>query len=86
MVEILASYALKLNFEFRYRGHQEYLGSYAAWPPSLSSVLQDTFSFLLLYYYIIPMSLYVTIELYKFIGEYCDDFVGIFGGFSDPIF
>ncbi|XP_038214547.1 probable phospholipid-transporting ATPase IF [Zerene cesonia] len=45
-----------------------YFGFETSFPLSWSGVLQDLFSFLLLYYYIIPMSLYVTIELYKFIG------------------
>lgn len=54
------------------KGHPErdlYLGPGIKYPPSVGAVLQDLLSFLLLYYYIIPMSLYVTIELYKFIGK-----------------
>ncbi|XP_048480436.1 phospholipid-transporting ATPase IF isoform X1 [Plutella xylostella] len=67
-LEIVISYALKIRFELKNHGHETYLGPQTTWPPTPSAVMQDLFSFLLLYYYIIPMSLYVTIELYKFIG------------------
>ena len=36
---------------------------------SFSQVAQDTLSFLVLYNYIIPISLYVTLELQKFFGS-----------------
>ena len=36
----------------------------------MSQFLQDYFSFLILYNYIIPISLYVTIEMHKFLGSF----------------
>lgn len=35
----------------------------------VSQFLQDYFSFLILFNYLIPISLYVTIEMAKFLGE-----------------
>ncbi|XP_068632358.1 phospholipid-transporting ATPase IF-like [Battus philenor] len=66
--EMSLSMLLKLYIEGRNSGRNVYLGPGMRYPTPISSILQDLFSFLLLYYYIIPMSLYVTIELYKFIG------------------
>ncbi|XP_047019641.1 phospholipid-transporting ATPase IF isoform X2 [Helicoverpa zea] len=69
IVEIVISLGAKLFIERRHPERDKYLGPGTPYPAPLSSILQDLFSFLLLYYYIIPMSLYVTIELYKFIGS-----------------
>lgn len=66
-LEIVVSFVFKLMFDRHHTGHEIYLGP-APSPLTINVVLQDMLSFLLLYYYMIPMSLYVTIELYKFIG------------------
>ncbi|KAM3958482.1 phospholipid-transporting ATPase IF [Aphomia sociella] len=68
LLEILASMLAKIIIEKKNPERILYLGTMTVYSARLSSILQDLFSFLLLYYYIIPMSLYVTIELYKFIG------------------
>ncbi|CAH0714141.1 unnamed protein product, partial [Brenthis ino] len=68
ILEITASLVAKTLLEKWYTGRDIYLGPGPEFPLGVSNILQDLFSFLLLYYYIIPMSLYVTIELYKFIG------------------
>lgn len=67
--EIVASFVAKILIEMWNPERLEYFGFEDVFPLTAKSVLQDLFSFLLLYYYIIPMSLYVTIELYKFIGK-----------------
>lgn len=69
IIEIFVSLLAKVLIE-RFNPERDlYLGPAPENPTSVGNLLQDLFSFLLLYYYIIPMSLYVTIELYKFIGE-----------------
>jgi hypothetical protein len=68
-LEIIVSYVSKILIEMYNQNREVYLGPGPSMPPAFADVIQDTFSFLLLYYYIIPMSLYVTIELNKFIGE-----------------
>ncbi|KAJ8721706.1 hypothetical protein PYW07_002481 [Mythimna separata] len=67
--EIFISLVAKLLIELHNTERDIYLGPGTSYPIPFKAVLQDLFSFLLLYYYIIPMSLYVTIELYKFIGS-----------------
>ncbi|XP_026732773.1 probable phospholipid-transporting ATPase IF [Trichoplusia ni] len=66
--EMLVSLIAKLLIERANPERDLYLGPGSPYPVPIGDLLQDLFSFLLLYYYIIPMSLYVTIELYKFIG------------------
>ncbi|XP_059051431.1 phospholipid-transporting ATPase IF [Achroia grisella] len=68
LLEIAASMTAKILIERNNPEHTLYLGEYVDYS-KVKLVLQDLFSFLLLYYYIIPMSLYVTIELYKFLGS-----------------
>ncbi|KAL0880610.1 hypothetical protein ABMA27_001840 [Loxostege sticticalis] len=70
ILEITASTLAKILIEHNNRGMEMYLGPLAAFPPPIGNLIQDVCSFLLLYYYIIPMSLYVTIELNKFLGTY----------------
>ena len=43
-----------------------YLGNY--WPRNAINVLQDIFSFLVIFNNIVPISLYVTLEVQKFVG------------------
>lgn len=50
-------------------GHHLYLGSRVV-ANSVSHFIQEYFSFLILYNNIIPISLYVTIELHKFLGSF----------------
>uniref|UniRef100_A0A2A4JGX5 Phospholipid-transporting ATPase n=1 Tax=Heliothis virescens TaxID=7102 RepID=A0A2A4JGX5_HELVI len=69
IVEIFVSLGAKMIIERKHSERDKYLGPGTPYPAPISYILQDLFSFLLLYYYIIPMSLYVTIELYKFIGS-----------------
>lgn len=69
IAEMVISLVAKLWIERRNRERDLYLGPGSPIPAPFGDILQDLFSFLLLYYYIIPMSLYVTIELYKFIGS-----------------
>lgn len=72
VVEITISMVCKFLIERRDRvGLESYLGPLPEFPPPIGTVMQDMGSFLLLYYYIIPMSLYVTIELNKFLGKSC---------------
>ncbi|XP_063822890.1 phospholipid-transporting ATPase IF-like [Ostrinia nubilalis] len=70
ILEITGSTVAKIMVEERNRGMELYLGPLPSFPPPIGSLVQDICSFLLLYYYIIPMSLYVTIELNKFLGTY----------------
>ncbi|XP_060803599.1 phospholipid-transporting ATPase IF isoform X2 [Amyelois transitella] len=69
IIEIIISVAAKIIIENRNPERQSYLGPALQYSSMAQQTVQDLFSFLLLYYYIIPMSLYVTIELYKFIGS-----------------
>lgn len=69
IVEIFISYGLKRYFEKLKIKHILYLGRYEP-ENTFIAIAQDAFSFLLLYYYVIPISLYVTIEMQKFIGIY----------------
>lgn len=70
IVEMIVSLAAKLVIERKNPQMELYLGPGTPQPAPVEYLMQDFFSFLLLYYYIIPMSLYVTIELYKFIGKF----------------
>lgn len=49
--------------------HNIYLGEPTA-NYQVSQFLQDYFSFLILFNYLIPISLYVTIEMHKFLGSF----------------
>ena len=63
------------SFELQYKAFEEntrisdhwYLGDYL--PRSYDKVLNDIFSFLVIFNNIVPISLYVTLEVHKFIGE-----------------
>lgn len=49
--------------------HQTYLGARVVQKP-IPQFFQEYFSFLILFNYLIPISLYVTIELHKFLGSF----------------
>ncbi|VVC90964.1 unnamed protein product [Leptidea sinapis] len=68
LFEMVASLVAKILIDIREQKRMDVVGLPTVYPVGVMGVLQDLFSFLLLYYYIIPMSLYVTIELYKFLG------------------
>lgn len=72
ILQVTSSYVAKIVLEHWRPNHELYIGRRTEdfQQFNIRNILQDMFSFLLLYYYIIPMSLYVTIELYKFIGGY----------------
>ncbi|CAH2236701.1 jg20919 [Pararge aegeria aegeria] len=70
ILEMTGSYVAKVILEHWQSEHELYIGPSTEDPFRAKNIFQDLFSFLLLYYYIIPMSLYVTIELYKFIGAF----------------
>lgn len=50
--------------------HKIYLGPIDPDVNAVTQILQDYFSFLILFNYLIPISLYVTIEMHKFIGSF----------------
>ncbi|XP_026825879.1 probable phospholipid-transporting ATPase IF isoform X2 [Ooceraea biroi] len=67
LVEVLVCTALKLYIE-SYKDWDGYLGP----SPNItfSTLITDILSFLILFNYIVPISLYVTIELQKFLGSF----------------
>lgn len=56
-------------YDVRDTGHRVYLGEGLP-QPAIAQFFQEYFSFLILFNYLIPISLYVTIELHKFIGSF----------------
>ena len=66
---VSVSYFIKRYFDSHHPEHNSYLrqvfNDYI-----VSEFLQDYFSFLILFNYLIPISLYVTIEMHKFIGAF----------------
>ncbi|XP_053667670.1 phospholipid-transporting ATPase IF [Anopheles marshallii] len=69
VVIVTVSYFLKrYNDEYRME-HNLYLGEILS-NYRVSQFLQDYFSFLILFNYLIPISLYVTIEMAKFLGGF----------------
>lgn len=66
---VTVSYFLKRYYDLHHPEHNSYLrqifDDYV-----VTEFLQDYFSFLILFNYLIPISLYVTIEMHKFIGKY----------------
>ncbi|XP_055682431.1 phospholipid-transporting ATPase IF isoform X2 [Lutzomyia longipalpis] len=66
---VTISYFLKRFHDMYRQEHNIYLGE----PVSnyqVSQFLQDYFSFLIIFNYLIPISLYVTIEIHKFLGSF----------------
>ncbi|XP_062539523.1 phospholipid-transporting ATPase IF isoform X2 [Armigeres subalbatus] len=66
---VVVSFFMKRYNDQYNTGHNFYLGEYLA-TYRVSQFLQDFFSFLILFNYLIPISLYVTIELAKFLGGF----------------
>ncbi|XP_029155219.1 probable phospholipid-transporting ATPase IF isoform X3 [Nylanderia fulva] len=67
LIEVLASTLLKLYVE-SYEKWDSYLGPLPA--IKFSTLITDIMSFLILFNYIVPISLYVTVELQKFLGSF----------------
>lgn len=57
-------------FDMYHSEHKIYLGAIDPDVNPVTQILQDYFSFLILFNYLIPISLYVTIEMHKFIGSF----------------
>lgn len=65
---VTVSYFMKRYFDLHHPEHNSYLRQIIDdYEPV--AFFQDYFSFLILFNYLIPISLYVTIEMHKFIGE-----------------
>lgn len=65
---VTVSYFIKRYYDMFHSAHDLYLG-YEEVLYEVSQFFQDYFSFLILFNYLIPISLYVTIEMHKFIGK-----------------
>lgn len=66
---VSVSYFMKRYFDLYHPEHNRYLMQIFDEEYIVSEFLQDYFSFLILFNYLIPISLYVTIEMHKFIGK-----------------
>lgn len=66
---VTVSFLMKRYYDNFHPEHDSYLNQRAESEYLVSDFLQDYFSFLILFNYLIPISLYVTIEMHKFIGE-----------------
>lgn len=64
---VTISYFMKLYYD-THTGHLVYLGE-PELRSTVSQFLQDYLAFLVLFNYLIPISLYVTIEMHKFLGS-----------------
>ena len=74
---VTVSYFMKRYYDLYHPEHNYYLQQIID-EFVVSNFLQDYFSFLILFNYLIPISLYVTIEMHKFVGKlnsifYCFD-------------
>lgn len=56
-------------FDLYHTQHNQYIGEHIV-TSEIGAFLQDYFSFLILFNYLIPISLYVTIEMHKFLGSF----------------
>lgn len=71
IANVTVCYLLKRYYDENKASHNTYLGeSVYKTENVVKQVLQDYFSFLILFNYIIPISLYVTIEMQKFLGSF----------------
>ena len=74
-VVLCSSLRYAYSFDLQYKSFEEgteivdhwYLGQY--WRRNAINVLQDIFSFLVIFNNIVPISLYVTLEVQKFVGK-----------------
>ncbi|GAB0097049.1 Phospholipid-transporting ATPase [Sergentomyia squamirostris] len=66
---VTVSYFIKRFFDMYRQEHNFYLGDIIP-NYQVSQFLQDYFSFLILFNYLIPISLYVSIEVHKFLGSF----------------
>lgn len=66
---VTTSYFMKRYYDLYHPEHNSYLRQVMD-DYVVTEFLQDYFSFLILFNYLIPISLYVTIEMHKFIGDY----------------
>lgn len=66
---VTISYFMKRYFDQHHPGHNLYLQQIILAEDVVSSFLQDYFSFLVIFNYLIPISMYVTIEMHKFVGK-----------------
>ena len=66
---VTVSYFLKEYFDLFRPEHMAYIG-YTRDEYPVTNFLQNYFSFLILYNFLIPISLYVTIEMHKFVGAF----------------
>lgn len=67
---VTVGYFMKRYYDFNHPLHNFYLSvDFVADDEIVAEFLQDYLSFLILFNYLIPISLYVTIEMHKFIGE-----------------
>lgn len=66
---VTLSYFMKRYYDLYHPEHNSYLRQVID-DYVVTEFLQDYFSFLILFNYLIPISLYVTIEMHKFIGNY----------------
>lgn len=67
IAEMIVSYFMKLYYEIY--GEQPWDEKSERSSKTSSEVVQDIFSFLMLYNYLIPISLYVSIETQRLIGK-----------------
>lgn len=69
LMMVTVSYFIKVYYDTFQSEHNTYIGNvfddYA-----VTAFLQSYFSFLILYNFLIPISLYVTIEMHKFVGAF----------------
>ncbi|KAG5670176.1 hypothetical protein PVAND_000457 [Polypedilum vanderplanki] len=66
---VTVSFFLKTYFDMYYEHHNVYIGQTAD-SYAISTYLQNYFSFLILFNFLIPISLYVTIEMHKFVSAF----------------
>ena len=74
-VVLCSSLRYAYSFDLQYKSFEEgteivdhwYLGQY--WRRNAINALQDIFSFLVIFNNIVPISLYVTLEVQKFVGN-----------------
>lgn len=66
---VTVSYFIKRYYDLHHEEHRLYLGALDD-EFIVGTFIQDYFSFLILFNYLIPISLYVTIEMHKFIGAF----------------